>query len=166
MPIQSILAILYNVVLIAVCGFAVLRGGRPERQGAVMTLIASIVSGAIQFWSVAYWEPAQIVILAVDISVAIGFFWLAVSTIRYWPIWAFGFALANLFIGAAGAILPNITLFAYSSGVVLYAYLALGALAFGTLRLPRDASFALRHGSRRLWQQQQPENQSKDLQTS
>lgn len=161
MHMQAILAILYNVVLLGVCGFAALRGGRPERHGAVLTLMASAVSGVIQFWSAAYWEPAQFIIMSVDISVAAGFFWLAVSTIRYWPIWAFGFALANLFIGAAGALLPNITLFAYSSGVVLYAYLALGSLALGTFRLPRDASPVLRNGSRRLWRQHRNQDQTK-----
>ena len=160
MLMQTILAILYNAVLLAVCSYAALRGGRPERHGAAITLMASAASGAIQFWSVAYWEAAHFIIVSIDIAATAGFFWLAVSTIRYWPVWAFGFALANVFIGAAGAVLPNITLFAYSSGVVLYAYLGLGALALGTFRLPRDASPVLRNGSRRLWQQHQNENRT------
>ena len=158
MLMQTFLAILYNATLLAVCSYAVLRGGRPERHGAAMTLMASAASGAIQFWSVAYWEPAHLIIVSIDIAVTAGFFWLAVSTTRYWPVWAFGFALANVFIGVAGAALPNITLFAYSSGVVLYAYLGLGALALGTFLLPKDANPVLRNGSRRLWRQHQKEH--------
>ncbi len=161
MSMQTILAILYNAALLSVCSYAGLRGGRPERHGAAITLMASAVSGALQFWSVAYWEPAHLIIVSIDIAVTAGFFWLAVSTIRYWPIWAFGFALANVFIGVAGAVLPDITLFAYSSGVVLYAYLGLTALAIGTFLLPKDASPVLRNGSRRLWRQHQNENRTK-----
>ena len=161
MLMQTFLAILYNATLLTVCSYAAVRGGRPERQGAAMTLMASAVSGAIQFWSVAYWEPAHLIIVSIDIAITAGFFWLAVSTIRYWPVWAFGFALANLFIGAAGAVLPSIAIFAYSSGVVLYAYLGLAALALGTYFIPKDASPVLRNGSRRLWRQHQNEMTTK-----
>jgi len=158
MTIQTFLALLYNVALVAVCCFAAVRGGRPERVGAALNAGASIGSGIARSMAITSWAPSEAVILLIDIGIAAGFFWLAVRTIRFWPIWAFGFALANLFISLAGGFLPTVSLFAYSSGLVLYAYLALASLAIGTFYLPRDASPALRNGSRRLWQQHQNEN--------
>ena len=161
MHIQTILALLYASVLLAVSGFAFVRGGRPERVGAALNLSAAFASGLARASSIASWAPAETIILLIDLSITAGFFWLAISTTRFWPVWAFGFALANLFCSLAGGLMPGIVLFAYSSGLVLYAYLALGALAIGTFRLPQDANPVLRHGSRRLWQQHQNENENR-----
>lgn len=38
-----------------------------------------------------------------------------------------------------------------STRIGIYAYLALGALALGTFRLPANAPPYIRNGSRRLW---------------
>lgn len=160
MHMQILLALLYDVVLIGVCGWAILCGGRPERWGALLLLSASATSSAVRVLHLSTWAPGELVIISIDCAVIAGFYWLAITTIRFWPIWALGFAMANIFIGVAGSLLPALTLFAYTSGLGIYAYLALGSLALGTLRLPRDASPALRNGSRRLWRQHQNENQT------
>ncbi len=89
----------------------------------------------------------------IDAGVAAGFHWLGVTTIRFWPIWATGFAVADLFMSIFGALLPGVPLFAYHTGLGIYAYLALGTLALGTLRLPANAEPHIRKGSRRLWVQ-------------
>jgi len=90
--------------------------------------------------------------LMIDASVAAMFFWLAIRTTRFWPIWAFGFALGDLILSAAGILMPKIVLFIYNSGLVLYAYLALFALALGTNRLPRNADPVTKDGFRSTWQ--------------
>lgn len=158
---QIVLALLYDAVLIGVSGLAVVRGGRPERLGALLLLLASASSSAVRVLHISSWAPGEMIIVAIDCAVIAGFYWLAVTTIRFWPIWALGFAMANIFIGIAGAMLPALPLLAYTSGLGIYAYLALGSLATGTFFLPRDASPVLRNGSRRLWQQHQNENQKR-----
>ncbi|WP_174837087.1 hypothetical protein [Sphingomonas sp. CL5.1] len=137
------------MVLFGVCGWALLRGGRPERIGAVINLLASCVTTALRLIDAHFYAPAEVVVLAIDLGVAAGFFWLAIATIRFWPIWAFGFALANLFTNVVGPWIPRTPLFAYLTGLGIYAYLALGALLLGTLRLPRSAQAWLRRGMRR-----------------
>ncbi len=62
-------------------------------------------------------------------------------------------AVADLFMSIFGALLPRVPLFAYHTGLGIYAYLALGALALGTFRLPATAEPHIRNGSRRLWVQ-------------
>lgn len=146
-----LLALMYNAVLLSVGGYAWVRGGRPERIGAAINVVASFVTGALQLLDRRYYTPAETIVLGIDVAVVIGFYWLAVSTIRFWPVWAFGFALANLIITAAVLLLPDGSLFAYRSGLNAYAYLALGALALGTYRVPRSADDMLRDGSRQTW---------------
>lgn len=144
-----LLAAIYNVVLLAVCGCALLRGGRPERIGAGINLLASFATTGLRLVDPHFNTPAEAVVLAIDLGVVAGFFWLAVTTVRFWPIWAFGFAIGNLGTNVAGGWIPQVPLFAYLTGVGIYAYLALGALLVGTLRLPRNATAWLRRGMRR-----------------
>lgn len=153
MSLQIILALLFDVTLLLTCGYAALKGGRPERVGAAINLTASVVTTVLRLMDAAYFVPAETITLLIDLAVAGGFYWLGVTTIRFWPIWAAGFAVADLFMSIFGALLPRVPLFAYHTGLGIYAYLALGALALGTFRLPANAEPYIRNGSRRLWVQ-------------
>ena len=153
MSLQIMLALLFDVTLLLICGYAALRGGRPERVGAAINLTASALTTALRLMDAAYFAPAETITLLIDFAVASGFYWLGVTTIRFWPIWATGFAVADLFMSLFGALLPRVPLLAYHTGLGIYAYLALGALALGTFRLPANAEPYIRNGSRRLWVQ-------------
>lgn len=151
MSLAALLAIGFNAVLVTICVFALVRGGRPERAGAAINLVAALATDVLRIANPAHLAIADLSIFAIDLGVAAGFYWLGVTTIRFWPIWAAGFALADLFMSACGALLPHVPLFAYHTGLGIYAYLALGALALGTFRLPANAERPLRNGSRRSW---------------
>ncbi len=146
-----LIALTYDATLLAICTFALVRGGRPERIGAAVNLIASIASSAARLLHLSSWAPAQFVMLAIDGSVTAAFFVLAISTTRFWPIWAFGFALADIFVSVAGALLPHAPWLAYQSGLTIYAYLALAALAVGAWRVPRRPDPEQRRGHRPPW---------------
>lgn len=148
MQIQTVLALTYDGVLLGTCLFAAVRGGRPERIGALINLLGSAVSSAVRITGIGSWAPAEIAIMMIDLGVAAAFFWLAVTTTRFWPIWAFGFALADIFTSWAGGLLPGILPSAYATGLGLYAYLALAALTAGTWALPRHASPSQWRGGR------------------
>ena len=143
-----LLAMAYNAILLSVGGYAWVRGGRPERAGAAINIAASFATGALQLFNQRHYAPAETMVLGIDVAVVMSFYWLAIHTPRFWPIWAFGFALANLIMSVAALLLPDVSLFAYHSGLRTYAYLALGALLLGTWRMPRGADEALRDGSR------------------
>jgi hypothetical protein len=153
MTLAGVLAIGFNTVLVTVCGFASVRGGRPERMGAAINVIAAVMSDVLRLEDPTHLATADLSIFAIDLAVAASFFWLGTTTIRFWPIWAAGFALADLFMSVCGALLPHVSLFAYHTGLGVYAYLALGALVLGTWRLPQSAEPYLRNGSRRSWLQ-------------
>lgn len=122
------------------------RPARADRAG--INVAASGLTTALQLHSPNFQAPAELIVLSIDVLVIAGFFWLAISTTRFWPIWAFGFALANLFVAIAGGLIPQTPLFAYHSGLGLYAYLALAALAIGTFRVAERASVSCRDGRR------------------
>jgi hypothetical protein len=145
------LALLYDVILAIVCGTALVWGGRPERIGAVINLVASIATTALQLSDAGNFAPAALPIIMIDAIVVCCFCWLSVTTIRFWPLWAGGFAVTNLYTELFGALRPHVPLFPYQTGLGTYAYLALGALALATYRLPRDAAPHLRNGSRQSW---------------
>jgi hypothetical protein len=152
MTTQIVLAAAFNIVMAVVLLFASLRGGRPERLGVVVNLAGFGATTGFRMLAPSMgWAPGESFVLAIDVCVATGFFWLGVTTIRFWPIWAAGFAVADLFMSVCGALLPHVPLFAYHTGLGVYAYLALGALALGTWRLPQSAEPYLRNGSRRSW---------------
>lgn len=153
MAVGLALALVFNASCAVVCTYAIARGGMPERVGAAINLLAVGATWIVRTFDAAHLAPADLAILSIDVVVAGSFFWLGISTIRFWPIWAAGFAVADLFMSIFGALLPHVPLFAYHTGLGIYAYLALGALALGTFRLPRDAEPYIRNGSRRLWVQ-------------
>lgn len=152
MTVGVALAVVFNLVMVVVLLFAMVRGGRPERLGALVNFAGFGATTALRLIAPAVgWAPGAVSVLSIDASVAFGFFWLGVTTVRFWPIWAAGFALADLFMNLCGALLPRVPLFAFHTGLGIYAYLALGALALGTFRLPSNAEPHLRNGSRRSW---------------
>lgn len=151
MNLKLALALAYDCALLVICVYALLRGGRPERLGAIVNIGGSVATIALRWLTIATGAPAEIVIMAIDAGVVGSFFWLAIRSTRFWPIWAFGFALADVVMSLTGALLPESTLFAYHTGLGIYAYLALAALAVGTYRLPRDATPDQRRGHRPPW---------------
>lgn len=148
MTIYVDIATAYDITLVAICSYALLRGGRPERWGALLNLGGSGLSSIARLSGVASWAPGEWVVFVIDLAVAIGFYRLATTTTRFWPVWALGFAFADLFVSVAGRFLPGAVLLAYETGLSTYAYLSLFALALGTWRLPADASEQLRSGAR------------------
>jgi hypothetical protein len=151
MALGLLLAVLFDAACAGICGYAIVCGGKPERCGAAINLLAVGATWVLRVEDASHLAPADTLTLAVDCAVAGSFFWLATTTIRFWPIWAAGFALADLFMSLCGALLPHVPLFAYHTGLGIYAYLALGALALGTFRLPADAERHIRNGSQRSW---------------
>lgn len=148
MQINLILAMTFNVVLLATCAFAFVRGGAPERIGAGLNLAASAITTGLRLIDASFFAPDEIVIFSIDLTVVAGFYWLAIKTTRFWPIWAFGFGLADIFMNLSGTAFPRAPLFVFHTSLGIYTYLALGALALGTVKLPRNSTPQQRWGFR------------------
>lgn len=145
---RFVLALVFNGALVTTCIYAAMCGARPERIGAGINIVASGLTTALQLTNPYFYAPAELIVLSIDALVVAGFCWLAVNTTRFWPIWAFGFAVANIFVSVAGGIIPGTSLFAYHTSLGLYAYLALASLAIGTFYVCNCSSCRHRNGRR------------------
>jgi hypothetical protein len=146
MTIYQAMALAYDIMLGAVCLLILVRGGRPERIGAMVNLTASILSSVARLTGIASWAPGEFIILSIDVAVVFCFYRLAINTTRFWPIWAFGFALADIFVSFAGTLFPRTTLLPYQTGLGIYAYMALISLAIGGARIPEGGDGSRQSG--------------------
>lgn len=134
---------IYYALLIMCSTYALLKGGGPERVGALVLAAASISSFAIvahprNLYTV---EPG---LFLVDAAMLIAFAVLALRVDRFWPIWVSAFAGLGL-LGHLGrwSLGPELGRRAYIISIVVWSYPILAAIAIGTFnhnRRMRDAS--------------------------
>lgn len=128
--------ILYWPLLIFVCGYALLRGGRHERAVALISLVATIVSIAARplqgrYVSVNSGE------LIVDLLVLSAFVAVALASDRFWPLWVAGLQLTTSLGHFLKAVQPDLLPHAYAASVRFWSYPLLLILLIGTWRAHR-----------------------------
>lgn len=124
----------YYALLIPCLIYAFAKGGSPERIGAALLTVGSVVSllpvigNPDRFKSVENW------LLLIDLVVLAAFAALALRADRFWPIWATALValgpLGHLARWYAGdAIMPR----AYAASVAIWSYAIIALIAIGTL---------------------------------
>jgi hypothetical protein len=85
---------LYWLLAAICCAFAAIAGGNTGRTGAAMIMTASVASAVGgQFGR---WDQPHIPVMIIDLILLAGFYWLALKSESYWPIWATGFHLLSV----------------------------------------------------------------------
>jgi hypothetical protein len=133
MPLHNIV---YWVFATCCCAYAAYYGERPERWGAAINIVASLLSVAASTAPSTRWVRLQYGVAAIDILVFASFLLIAIVARRTWAIWASGFLLAELWIHAV-RLLSAVPRWIYAALVVVWAYPALAALAIGTWQVHR-----------------------------
>jgi hypothetical protein len=123
--------VVFNVVLASVCLSALLWGGAPERWGVVINLLGALVSAIVRKAHGHHWMQFEAGTCVIDIMVLWAFLILAQRSTRFWPVWAAGFALADISVHLARLTMPGIGFLAYGNAEVGCTYLALLVLAIG-----------------------------------
>lgn len=122
--------LLYLVASLAALGLAWLKGGHPERMGAVIWLvgwIASMPLNDIRF------GDARLGVAAVDAATFAAFLWLALRHARWWPLGVCASFLLMVAVHFSAVLSPEMTAIGESSaqlGLGLLAVLFLAAGAF------------------------------------
>jgi len=89
------------ILTLVCCGFAIWRGGGPERAGATILLSGSIITVfALHSWGLRY-RSVETSAMIVDLAVLGLMIWLAIRANRFWPIGMSGLQI----LGIAGHIL-------------------------------------------------------------
>lgn len=126
------LGLLFFLLWLGVCAYALWRGGQPERFVAVIFLIAAPLTSAV--YSNNSWHGMQLGIFAVDIVMLILLVVIALRANRYWPI---GMTAMQL-LQVVGQMLKladlNMPVVIYWIGAVVWAYPMLILLLLGTVR--------------------------------
>ena len=126
--------ILFLILWLGCCFYALARGGAPERIGAAVFLAAALLSLALEQPSGARWNSVELGVLIVDLAVFAGFFMLAVAANRFWPLWMSGMQGVQVFSHFAIALDAKVIPWAYWNAQTLWAYPMLVLLAVATWR--------------------------------
>jgi hypothetical protein len=124
--------------MLALCWmYALLKGGAPERFGATILAVGSILSLAARSSATGRFGSVEVGVFLADVATLIAFLVLALRAERYWPLW-----LAALqIIGTAGHVVkladPDTIPRAYAVALVFWSYPMLLLIALGTWRHQR-----------------------------
>ncbi len=121
---------IWTVLMLAVSGFALWRGGWPERLVAVANVLASLASGLAENRR-DFIDP-QWGVMVIDVLFLALLFWLALRSDRHWPMWAAAFQLLAVVTHGAMMADPSVGGWAYITGYIIWGYMVLASLSVGT----------------------------------
>lgn len=128
------MAILFKLLLIAVTAYALLRGGRDERNVALICVTGFLLTALVISPVGERFRSLEAGVLAVDLLVFAGFLAVALRSQRFWPLWVAGLQLTttigHLLKGIDSSLIPQ----AYGAALYFWGYAILLILAVGTWR--------------------------------
>lgn len=116
------------------CGYALLRGGAPERVAALIVLAGIGLSAASVSFGFHRYAALELDIFAQDLAMFVALYALALAADRFWPIWIAGFQLATVLVHVTRALAPDMFPLAYAAGIRAWAYLVVAGVGVGTVR--------------------------------
>ncbi len=148
--------VVFYVLLLVCCGYALLRGGGPERIGASIYAVGTGLTILARDDAAIRYGALEVGPLIVDVAALIAFLVLALCARRLWPLWMTAFQV----VGTAGHLAkladPEMIRWAYAFLLGIWSYPMLLLLALGTfnhrqrLKLfkadPSWSSFSARSG--------------------
>lgn len=129
----------YWLILLACAIYCLWRGGWTERVGVVLAVAASVLSRLAQLMSDTAWIAPQIGIACIDVVMLSALVALALTSDRFWPIWASSFHLVGLSTHLAKAVDTQIVPLAYSLLSGFWGYPVLGLMVLGSYQHHREA---------------------------
>jgi hypothetical protein len=115
-------------------------GGRDERLTAAAFVAATIMSWLLDN----KYHGIQLSVLAIDVSLLFGLVLLALTSDRFWPMYAAAFQLVGTVVHVASMTETGDFAWAYAVGLIFWSYAVVMALGIGTWlegRWRRDSVF-------------------------
>lgn len=128
--------ILFSTILVLVCGYALARGGAPERIGALIFLLAGTLTPLVISSMETRYRHVERGALLIDLIVLALFLLLALTTRRFWPLWMTGMQ-GVILISHLSGVAPGVIPWMYGNAIALWSYPMLGLLAVATWRHQR-----------------------------
>lgn len=122
----------WAVVLFGGCLYCALRGGAPERIGAAILLVGSLLTAAALSSTATIYRSLEVGVVLVDAATLLGFVILALRADRLWPLCIAALQL----VGTAGHAVkladPQVIPYAYAFALRFWGYPMVLVLLIGT----------------------------------
>jgi hypothetical protein len=122
----------FTALMLACCAYAFVGGGAPERIGAAIFLIGSVLTYAALETSPIKYRGVEIGAFIVDLATFLAFVLLALRANRYWPLWVSALLGLGLVGHLAMLLHPRVIPWAYAVVLSIWSYPILLLMAAGT----------------------------------
>lgn len=131
----------YFALLAACCAYAFAAGGGPERWGATILAVGSVLTVAVIAPLPLRFRSVEVEVVVIDILCFAVYTVLALRADRFWPIWV----SALVGVGALGHLGkwyggPEIGRWPYAFAIAVWSYPMIALIAIGTLNHQRRAA--------------------------
>jgi 4-amino-4-deoxy-L-arabinose transferase-like glycosyltransferase len=141
----------YFLLLIGCCAYALSRGGAPERIGAGILTVGSLLTLAVASGQGATFRSMEIGILVIDLACVAALVLLALAAERFWPLWAAAFQIISTAGHAVKYVDPDVIGRAYAFLLAFWAYPMVLLMFIGTWRHQQRLA---RFGADKSWSPQ------------
>lgn len=131
--------IVFFSLLLAICGYALLRGRRDERLAAAACLAATLATRFVISPIGSRYDRMEMGLMLVDLAMLATFVFIALRSDRFWPLWVAGLQLTMTMAHLLKAIELDLLPKAYAAAAIFWSYPILLILAIGTWRSHRRA---------------------------
>jgi hypothetical protein len=112
----------YAVVLFGGCFYAALRGGSPERAGAAILTVGSLLTYAALSTTATIYRSLEVGVFLVDVATLLGFLVLALRADRLWPLCVTALQLVGTAGHAVKLVDPRVLPYAYAFALRFWGY--------------------------------------------
>lgn len=123
---------LYYLLLVLCWMYALLRGGLPERAGASILAIGSVLTVAAVSSLEHRYVSIEFGVFLVDVATLLAFLILALRADRYWPLWIAALQLIGLAGHGVKLMDPDVIRRAYAFAMQFWGYPMLLLIVLGT----------------------------------
>ena len=131
--------IIYHLILVVICGYALWLGRFDERATAIICLAATYATGIVLSPLTHRYSSIELGVLIVDSAALLAFIYVALRSDRFWPLWVSGLQLTTTMAHFMKAIDPGLVPHAYAAAGRFWCYPILIILAIGTYRTNKRA---------------------------
>jgi hypothetical protein len=124
--------LVFVALMLACCAYAYVCGGAPERIGAAIFLVGSVVTYVVLEMSPINYRGVEVGVFVVDVATFLAFVALALRANRFWPLWVSALLGLGVVGHLARLLQPQVIPWAYAVVLSIWSYPILLVIALGT----------------------------------
>ena len=144
---------LFYAIQIAASGYAILKGGAPERLTGLALLLAAGSTGLIQRTIPALFSGLEVGVMLVDLTLLAVMTVITLKADRFWPAWVTALQAVGTGAHLARAVSPDVIRLVYAVLSAVWSYPIVLLLVIGTIR---HSQRIRAHGWDLDWSRQDP----------